>query len=190
MPRLAHDAYMTPAHYVAALLAEIAPYGRVFEPCYGDGAIGDVIAALPSVRAMVTNDIDRKRDALHHNDAKSDYAWFGTEYDWVITNPPFSEELPILEQALEHGKNVAFLARLSFLEPCEDREFLLSSRPPTQIIVLPRWSFRQNDAGKTQTDNVTCCWMIWHADKQPRGFKAYSRARAEALAVMQGLVNA
>lgn len=189
MPRLVFDSYMTPSHYVAALLGEIAPYGRVFEPCVGDGAISDVLAALPSVREVVTNDIDRKRPATLHNDATKDFAWFSTEWDWVITNPPFSSELPILEHALDHSENVAFLARLSFLEPCEDREFLLGSRPPTQVIVLPRYSFRHNDEGKPQTDNVTCCWMVWHRDKEPRGFKAYSRARAEALAIMQGLID-
>lgn len=177
-------------HYVAALLAEVNVFGRVYEPCAGDGAISNPLKQLPSVRAVVTNDIDKKRKADSHLDARTELpvvesGWF----DWVVTNPPFSDELAILEQAIDFAPNVAFLARLSFLEPTEDREYFLSEHPPTQIVVLPRHSFRNNDKGERQTDNVTCAWLVWHADGMLRKPSFWSRGRAHAAAVLRGLAE-
>lgn len=184
MPRTPLDAYMTPPHYVAALLSEVNLFGRVYEPCVGDGAISEPMRRLPSVRKVLTNDLDRKRRADGHGDAR------GLAYDrvdWMVTNPPFSDELAIVENALDQVPNVAVLARLSFLEPTEGRAHTLESNPPQQVIVLPRYSFRLNDQGKKQTDNVTCCWLVWCADKTPRRMQVWSRGRSQAAAVLLGL---
>src|SRR5690348_14373268 len=70
MPRLEYDAYMTPPHYIAALLSEVNIFGSVCEPCVGDGAIADALRTLPSVRRVATNDIDKKRKADSHFDAR------------------------------------------------------------------------------------------------------------------------
>jgi hypothetical protein len=182
--------FETPPHYIAALISEVNIFGYVFEPCVGDGAIADALRTLPSVRYVVTNDIDHKRSARNHEDARNIDTWADHDYkfDWAVTNPPFSDELVILENALATVPNVAFLARLSFLEPTKDREYLLGENPPQQIIVLPRYSFRLNDAGKRQTDNVTCCWLVWTADKQYKQTAIWGRGKSEAHAVLKGLV--
>jgi len=177
---------MTPPHYVAALLSEVNVFGEVCEPCVGDGAISEPLRQLPQVRKVITNDLDRRRVADYHSDART--LAYG-HVDWAITNPPFSDELAILENALDQAANVAVLARLSFIEPTEERAHLFESNPPQQIIVLPRYSFRCNDEGKKQTDNVTCCWLVWCADKQPRRIQVWSRGRAQAAAVLRGLTN-
>lgn len=187
MPRRLLDFYETPPHYIAALLGEVNIFGRVYEPCVGDGAIADALRRLPSVRKVITNDIDKKRKADTHSDAREGYAW-PKEFDWAATNPPFSDELVILENALSATPNVAFLARLSFLEPTEDREGFLGEHPPSQIIVLPRYSFRPNDDGKKQTDSVTCAWLVWMQDRQPRRTRIVGRGRAQAEAVLGGLM--
>lgn len=186
MPRRPLDDYETPSHYIAALLGEVNIYGHVFESCSGDGAIARAVERIPSVRSVATNDIDKTRKADTHRDARLDECW-GIKADWAITNPPFSDELAILEQAIAHVPNVAFLARLSFLEPTEDREHLLESRPPTRVIVLPRYSFRTNDEGKRQTDNVTCCWMVWGGGCHP-GVSVWGRGKSGAYAVMRDLI--
>lgn len=186
MPRRPLDFYETPPHYVAALLGEVNIYGRVFEPCVGEGSIADALRKVSVVRAILTNDIDRKREADFHKDAREPDAW-PKGFDWIVTNPPFSDELPILEQALDQGTNVAFLARLSFLEPTEEREYFLGQHAPNQIIVLPRYSFRPNDNGKRQTDSVTCCWMVWWTDNAPRRTAVWSRGKAMAYAAIRNL---
>lgn len=186
------EIFETPPHYVAALFNEVSIFGYVYEPCVGDGAIWKPLLTLPSVRRVYTNDIDEETEAGGHFDATQPAAWkaFKTHsLDWTITNPPFSLETEILSKALDHSRNVAFLARLSFLEPTEEREHLLASNPPSQVIVLPRYSFRLNEQGKKQTDNVTCCWLVWFEDRQPRPMKFYSRGAAQAVAVMRGLAE-
>lgn len=188
MPRHPLDFYETPPHYIAALIGEVAIYGHVFEPCVGDKAIADALDNLGAVRTVVTNDIDHKRKARNHEDARKPGTFEQGDYtfDWIVTNPPFSDELLILENALDVCPNVAFLARLSFLEPTEDRSHLLESNPPKRIIVLPRYSFRLNDDGKRQTDNVTCCWMVWGNNVEP-GVAVWGRGKSESYALIRDL---
>ena len=52
---------------------------------------------------------------------------------------------------------MAFLLRLSFLEPTLTRREFLRANPPKRVIVLPRISF----TGDGRTDSVTCAWLIW-----------------------------
>ena len=78
--------------------------------------------------------------------------------DFVVTNPPFSLASSILPLAYEHARvGVAFLLRLSYLEPCRDRADWLVQHPLTKLIVLPRISF----TGDRKTDSVTCGWFVW-----------------------------
>jgi predicted RNA methylase len=172
MPRRPLDQYETPPHYVEPLLALIAPAlngAVVYEPCVGQGHISCILAKF-GPRQVLTNDIDPHCDALMHEDARETVAWGcpvndTVKLDWTITNPPFKDELAILELALVASRNVAFLARLSFLEPTVSRAAFWAAHPPTDVIVLPRYSFRLNDQGKRQTDSVTCCWLVWRAGR-------------------------
>ena len=193
--RRQHDFYETPPHYVRALLKHIEIHARysIYEPCIGDWSIVNELPPARKLGTIFTNDIDSLRVAIFTNDidslrvadthfdatkAEAWQDWYGTNgvLDWCITNPPFSAELPILQHALAHSVRVAFLARLSFLEPTADRRSLLETKPPAMIIVLPRYSFRNNDAGKRQTDNVTCCWMVWGPDVKRGIFVEGARA--------------
>ena len=166
-PRQPLDQYETPPHYVKALLNVIGkPRGVVYEPCVGLWHIAE--ALLGKGMTLLTNDLDPKRKADTHLDAAyNPDAWGTLPIDWCITNPPFSRELPILENAVAWCKNVAFLARLSFLEPTIERAPFWRKHPPTGLIVLPRYSFRNNKAGKRQTDSVTCCWIVWREGGSP-----------------------
>ena len=186
MPRRELDFYETPPHYIAALLGEVNIWGRVYEPCVGEGAIADALRTLPAIGHVTTNDIDKKRTADRHEDARTPKAWVDL-FDWVVTNPPFSDELEILDHALSVCGNVAFLARLSFLEPTEEREYFLEQHAPDQVIVLPRYSFRPNDAGKRQTDSVTCAWLVWFQDHAPRRTAVWGRGKSQAYAAMRDL---
>jgi hypothetical protein len=132
---------------------------RVFEPCVGQGDIARHLRES----ILVTNDIDPNCQADTHRDARLAEAWpsNGLRLDWVVSNPPFSDALPILEQAIRHSRNVAMLVRLSFLEPTRSRAAFWLAHQPTDLIILPRYSFRLNDSGRRQTDSVTCCWLVF-----------------------------
>jgi hypothetical protein len=159
--------YETPAYYVEQLLQDIRPAGRIMEPCVGDGAISRFLQA-DSLNHVMTNDIDPRRAADFRFDAAKPWPpVLDFDLDWVVTNPPFSLALPILQQALEHASAVALLLRISFFEPTKDgirkgvkvwgRERFLVEHPPMGLIYLPRYSF----TGNGKSDSSTVCWGIW-----------------------------
>lgn len=180
------DFYETPPHYIAALLHCTQFFGTVYEPCVGDGAIASALKTR--CNKVITNDIDPKRRADTHYDACVEIPRLPA-LDWIVTNPPFSQAFEILTMSFSFAPNLAFLTRLSFLEPTSDREQFLENYPPNQIVVLPRYSFRANDAGKKQTDSVTCCWLIWR-QKNPeiRGVSIYGRGMTNGFAILQDLL--
>jgi hypothetical protein len=156
------EVFETPPHYVEPLLAHIGPLDglAVYEPCVGRGHIARYLFAAGA--QLLTNDINPDCLSTMHLDARAAEAWpKDRSIDWTITNPPFSDELAILRRALAASRNVAFLARLSFLEPTIDRGPFWEEHPLSDLIVLPRYSFRLNEQGKRQTDNVTCCWLVF-----------------------------
>lgn len=170
MPRRKHDFYETPPHYLEALGDVIAlPKDQmVLDVCSGERAIADWLK-MEQRAAVITNDIDPKREAAYHLDAATPelYDLFqqrDLEDMWWITNPAFAQIDEIVTQALAFVPNVVTLARLSFLEPTEARRVIYDAYQPDMIIVLPRYSFRLNDDGKPATDSVTCAWIGWGPD--------------------------
>lgn len=167
MKRQANDEYHTRPGITKALTDRICIYGRVLEPCNGRGHITSTLTS----RSIVTNDINPERSADFHCDATDPEAeiWDGRHYDWVITNPPFSEAHKILPIAFEHADiGVAFLLRLSYLEPTMSRNVRgdwldKHADQMTNLIILgnPRPSFPPY---QRNTDSVTSAWMVWHPD--------------------------
>ena len=163
--RRVNDFYETPPWMTRALTKYVLIHGVVFEPCVGDHSI---LGALPpSTYQRITNDIDPNKPANFHLDAAQDEVWDQIEpVDWVITNPPFKNPLPLemLKRATKVARvGVAFMLRLSFLEPTADekkhpRGPWLSENPPDQMLVMPRHSF----TGNGKSDSVTTAWMIWY----------------------------
>lgn len=146
----------------------------ILECCSGNDAIAVVLRDEHGL-AVHTNDINPRHPAETHEDATQAAYWQRWKgatgarpdmpaIDWVITNPPFVDALPILQHALSVAQvGVAFLLRKTFLEPTEDRGPWLSQTPPTREIGQPRYSFR--GAG---SDTCACDWMIFehHPDRR------------------------
>ncbi len=116
-----------------------------------------VLPLLDAGCDVKTNDVDLNHQTDWHFDATDASAWPWRVWPWVITNPPFNQAFDILKVSLEAGNCVAFLLRLSFLEPTFERGMFLAENPPNKILVLPRISF----TGDGKTDSVTCAWLIW-----------------------------
>lgn len=162
-----NDAYYTPTEALLPLVLHVPELrrARVLEPCSGGHALSDGLRAHGcDVR---TNDLDPKCHADSNADAAWSRSWeasgpLGPRRQWVVTNPPFLKALPILLEALQWAtEGVAFLLRLSFLEPTDDRGVVLGVQPPSDLIVIPRISF----TGDGHTDQVTCAWMVWQKDR-------------------------
>lgn len=154
----------------------IKPTDRILEPCVGDGAIRDVLqewlqAKRFAAATVVTNDIDTRREANFHFDATTDLLYRASgRYDLAITNPPFNVAAAILRAVWPHVETgVAFLLRITWLEPVREREALLDDLPLTGFYPFsqPRPSFRLNKDGKKSTDSATTAWVVWDKVRRP-----------------------
>jgi hypothetical protein len=161
------DFYRTPKWQTWALLTRIPVLRNgwtYFEPCAGDGAIVRELESC-GVACVRSNDIVTRGDLVPDFllDARQHRSWArffcdGGPEDVVITNPPFNDAFEIAATALNYiDVGLALLLRLSWLEPTDERADWLAEHPPTRVIVLPRYDYRQN--GKT--DSVTSAWMLW-----------------------------
>lgn len=157
------DLYTTHSGLTQALLNHVSIAGVVAEPCVGLGHMSSVLETDLSIAHVITNDIDPTHTADYHDDARIPEAeiW-SRQIDWVVTNPPFSDAAAILPIAFEKARvGVAFLLRLTFLEPCPNRAKWLktNSKHMSHLIVFgqPRPSFTGNG-----TDSATVAWMVWN----------------------------
>ena len=163
MTRRPLDAYPTPARLTEALLRHVPIAGHVLEPCAGAGLMADSLQATPGVGVVYRNDISPGYDTLWTNDATDPRAsMWKTEPDWVVTNPPYNEAAAILANAYRSATiGVAFLLRLSFLEPTNGRrDWLQAHRAELSDLLIfgsPRPSFTDNG----RTDSATVAWMVW-----------------------------
>jgi hypothetical protein len=133
--------------------------------------MADVLRTHEGVTAVYTNDIDERFDTNWHEDATDPLSpMWDIHPDWVITNPPFTLAPDILPNALASCKvGVAFLLRLSYMEPAGDRGDWLQAHADQQIMqaaLNPRPNFRAGEInpknGKPYgTDNVTVAWFVW-----------------------------
>lgn len=167
MKRRPLDQYPTETAVTESLLRRVPNIGGiVIEACAGDGLMARKIQQHPGVTAVVTNDIDHTQPSLYHNDAADPWSpvW-KLHSHWTITNPPFLDAPRILPVAMDHSRvGVAFLLRLTYLEPAQNRFVWLDDHADcmTNLIIFgqPRPSF----TGDGKTDSVTTAWMVWQRD--------------------------
>lgn len=174
-----NEFYETPQAFTRWALSVVAPSRAtqvtVFEPCVGDGAIVRGVTDYWGSRNVIieTNDLDPAREATHHLDATKPEVWDEVgPVDWVIANPPFSVALEMIEQARRIAqRGILFHVRCTFNEPLKRgprRNFLRDDMPPTGMLWLPRFMYRESKkTGKLGADSATCVWLYW--DMRPTG---------------------
>jgi hypothetical protein len=193
-----NDFYPTPDFATEELLKRVHIDGKIAECCVGDGRMAEVLRrhldrlatrelALSARRigqvdrALFTNDLSKKFKADFHLDASDERAWSEQfpRVDWVVTNPPYNQAHAILPVAYKFAKvGIAFLLRLSYLEPAHNRFKFLIENKPHGLIVTPRISFKVNKTvhppsekypeGRTvisRTDNMTTVWCVWYKQR-------------------------
>ena len=181
-----NDLYPTLSGVTVALLSRVVVDGLVCSPCAGHGHMTRVLTAAK--KRVITNDIDTTIPGLdYYGDAADPMAevWkdglldlpYARKYDWVVENPPFSLALPIIKNAWDSATvGIAFLLRLSFLEPTTEipnamrgsawaeniakRGEWLDSHAQLMSNLIIMGSPRPSFTG-TGTDSVTPAWMVW-----------------------------
>jgi len=161
--RISNDFYPTPAGVTRALTDNCRLPRFICEPCAGNGAITDVLRERPAGEVL-ESDIqwNPKDDATtrHFWETRADR--LQREHWATVTNPPFNLASKILPLAYEYSPwGVAFLLRLSYLEPTGDRAEWLKAHADNLrdvIPISPRPKFRRDSKG---SDSVTVAWMVW-----------------------------
>lgn len=174
-----NDPFFTPPWATRALCEVVLPhlvnYNTAFgaipksfwEPACGEGHMSEVLGEyFPKGFGSDIHDYGENniRDFLTV-DARPD------EFDWIITNPPFSKDLAerFCLRALDLAREgVAMFVALQFLETVGRYNRLFKDRPPTLIsffaervnCVKGRW----DPDGSTDAAYV---WLVWVKDRPP-----------------------
>lgn len=93
------DAVYTPEWAASDIVQWFKPFGRILEPCKGQGAI---LKYLPGA------------EWCEISEGKDFFAWTDP-VDWIITNPPYSTFNEWLKHSFEVSENVVFLTPMNKL---------------------------------------------------------------------------
>lgn len=155
------DFYETPAFQTRALLARIPIAGHVIEPCAGRGAMSRILVDANGIfRCYINEPYQPLGPNPFRLDATREDSWAQFPVvDWAVTNPPFNLAHYIIPLAYKHARvGIAFLLRITWYEPTENRSLFLAAHPPDAIISLPRYKYRKD---KDHGDNATTAWFVW-----------------------------
>ncbi len=94
LPNGGNDDVQTPPELARAIVAHFLPSGRVLEPCRGGGAF---VKAIPGCDWC---NLAAGRDFLA---AKG-------RWDWIVSNPPYSQFRAFLQKAMQAADNIVFVS--------------------------------------------------------------------------------
>lgn len=156
------DFYGTPTWATEALL-DREPFGfSVLEPACGDGAISKVLTKHHQVESY---------DLYDHGYGITgvdflDFVWsLNTQWDAIITNPPYRLAEEFLQHALDitrdsNGK-VALLLKLQFLEG-QKRKKILEQSPLSKVYIFSkRLTFTRNNEPVGNSGMMAFAWYVW-----------------------------
>lgn len=132
--RVENDFYRTDENYTRPFFEHVN-WDRVataFEPCKGDGAIYNLIAARLSYPSVEWAEIREGRNYLVGE-------W--PQVDFSPSNPPYSLATEFLQKAFTHCRCVAYLLRLNYLGSAKRKAFLSANRPTHIYTLCERPSF-------------------------------------------------
>lgn len=120
-PKGGNDKVYTPTWLAEMIVNHYQPTGKILEPCRGTGAFTDIL----------------KCDWCELDEGKDFYDVSG-HWDWVITNPPWSQIRPFLNKSMEVSDNIVFLSLVNAfwmkarLRDMKERNFQIK-----EILLLP-----------------------------------------------------
>ena len=151
------DFYATPAATTRALLKKEGFFGRIWEPCCGEGHMSEVL--IDEGYTVESSDlVDRgygtsKVDFLMETEVRAN----------IITNPPYKDAEAYVRQAIRLSEfKCALLLRLNFLEGIKRRS-LFESDPPVRVYVFSRrQAFMKNGEDYSGRGGMMAlAWFVW-----------------------------
>ena len=153
------DLYPTPPDVTVALLRflNLPKETTIWEPAAGDG---DMAKAVRDCGMLVDEtDIRSGQDFLtswRPNDSEYDY-------DWIITNPPFSLAEEFIRHAAELQSPFAMLLKAQYWHAAK-RAQLFREIPPSYVLPLtwrPDFLFKERDGKKGASPLMDIMWCVW-----------------------------
>jgi len=93
------------------------------------------------------------------------------QYDYVITNPPFSLATEFIEKSIEIAqKQVIMFLKIQFLEGVKRKDFFDKHPPKYVYVCRKREAIFNNgytynpDTGKRWSNTITFAWYVWEKD--------------------------
>lgn len=158
------DFYATPPDVTVALLDFLEKQGHmgtdhiIWEPACGTGAMVDVMEDRGyMVFCADLHPTGYKGITVAHDFLESTPDLL--DWDWIITNPPFSQAEKFIRHALELGGPCAFLLKSQFWH-AQRRLPLFRESPPAYVLPLTwRPDFLHGAKGGSPT--MECLWTVW-----------------------------
>lgn len=160
-----NDLYETPEVAVHALLANEFVPNCVWEPCCGPGAIARVLRL--SGRTVFASDIvnyDTKEQNGVTDFFKATSA--PSEFDAIVTNPPFSKAEDFVAHGLALAPRVIMLLRLAFLESERRRRILDTGNLVRVHVFRNRLPMMHRDGweGPKASSGMAFAWFVFMRD--------------------------
>lgn len=186
-----NENFPTEAWVVKALLDELPLptwRGRWLEPCAGEGAILNAVhdwideekRGLPptwdcvEIRREGADYLDRMSknptcpidiDSVWHGDYLTWDCRPAGKYDVVISNPPFSIAMEIIQKSFQlTNGHVVMLQRLNFLGSKKRAPFWWKYPPDIYVLGMNRPSFKADGS----TDSIEYGWFVWPPGERQR----------------------
>lgn len=128
---------------------------RVYEPCYGKGAIADVLVCH-GFEMTVTRD---KYTLAESHDFLTDELPFPFQYNITITNTPFTKKIEFFNRLVETNKPFAAIFPVDII--CRLRKHKVSG----VHILIPAQNMVFVRDGKRQEIGQQCCWFLGNFER-------------------------
>ncbi len=94
------DCVQTPIELAKQLVKHFKPFGKILEPCKGEG---NFLSVLP-----------KDTEWCEILEGKDFFDYEG-KVDWIITNPPYSKMRKFIQKSMEVSDNIVFLTTINYL---------------------------------------------------------------------------
>lgn len=100
------DCVQTPRELARELVKHFKPFGKILEPCKGDGNF------LKEMEGYGQNILTPEWCEILEG---KDFFDFNEKVDWIITNPPYSKMRKFIQKSMEVADNIVFLTTINHL---------------------------------------------------------------------------
>lgn len=155
------DYYRTPPDVTLALLNFLENQGHmdtsytIWEPACGTGEMAEVMKE----KGYSVFCTDRYPTGYGNPIAMDFLVSYLPEFDWIITNPPFSMAEEFIRHAREMGNYCAFLLKSQFWH-AQRRLALFREHPPAYVLPLT-WRPDFLWGAKSGSPTMECIWTVW-----------------------------